>query len=130
MAAAVSANDAKRYLAKNQKFHFTIYAAAKLPTSLRIIEGLWLQVGPVLNFLLSDGRSIGTNSKESYPGACKYHDDAIAALTARNGPKAREAIIADINNAAEFLRGLDALTTPSPSDLERQGVEAANVIGD
>jgi DNA-binding GntR family transcriptional regulator len=129
MAAAVSVNDAKRYLARNQKFHFIIYASAKLPTSLRIVESLWLQIGPVLNFLLTNGQSIGTDSKESYPGACKYHDDAIAALSARNGPKAREAIIADINNAAEFLSSLDALKTPSPSALERQGVEAAKVIG-
>lgn len=49
--AAYAARDAKQSLHLNESFHFTIYAAAEMPTLLAILETLWLQVGPSMNLL-------------------------------------------------------------------------------
>src|SRR5581483_4849082 len=45
-----SAPDLRAAVAANHAFHFAVYAAARLPELLPIIEGLWLRIGPVLNF--------------------------------------------------------------------------------
>src|ERR1035437_1144678 len=39
----------RQFFMLNQKFHFTIYEAAKSPLLLSMIESLWLQIGPVFN---------------------------------------------------------------------------------
>jgi GntR family colanic acid and biofilm gene transcriptional regulator len=49
--AARRAGDVSAALRLNQTFRFTLYDAAEMPTLLALIEGLWLQIGPNLNFL-------------------------------------------------------------------------------
>lgn len=108
MCGVVAAGEIKRYLARNQEFHFTIYAAADMPTTLRIIESLWLQVGPVMNFLLTKEARV----REAGPGEDmaalfeENHLGAVKALRGGDGPAARRAITNDINDAADYLLSL------------------------
>jgi DNA-binding GntR family transcriptional regulator len=109
MRAAVTGGDIKRYLARNQEFHFTIYAAAGLPNALRLAENMWLQMGPVMNFLLAKevqgAASIPENGISSVFE--KHHRSAVMALGRRDGAAARHAITNDINEAADYLLSLE-----------------------
>jgi DNA-binding GntR family transcriptional regulator len=49
--AAFLARDPTGTLELNVDFHFTIYAAAGMPTLLQMIESLWLQAGPTMRLL-------------------------------------------------------------------------------
>jgi DNA-binding GntR family transcriptional regulator len=48
---AKAAGNFKAALKLNQAFHFELYRAAQMPALLSMIENLWVQVGPFLNFL-------------------------------------------------------------------------------
>src|SRR3546814_5738952 len=39
----------------NKELHFLIYTAANMPMLVKIIESLWLRIGPVLNYDLRAG---------------------------------------------------------------------------
>lgn len=43
--------DVAAALAGNRGFRFGLYEAARMPVLLDMIERLWLQIGPTLNFL-------------------------------------------------------------------------------
>lgn len=89
------AQDARAYLGLNQDYHFSIYRAAGSELLMHIIETLWLQVGPTLNYLLHDSvfamKAAGTNRA------------IVDALAKRDGPLARQALVSDITHAAEYL---------------------------
>ena len=57
--AAAERHDAPTYFAQNQEMHFSVYRAARSPLLLDIIEGIWLRVGPTLNYLFHDIRFAG-----------------------------------------------------------------------
>src|SRR3546814_1113944 len=46
----------------NKELHFLIYTAANMPMLVKIIESLWLRIGPVLNYDLR-ARSARTQKK-------------------------------------------------------------------
>lgn len=111
MCQALKAGDIKRYLPRNQQFHFAIYAAAELPTALRMVESMWLQIGPVLNFLLTkDARSKGSSLRGSSISV-KHHSDAVKALRRKDGPAARQAIVNDIDDHADYFLTLEHFQT-------------------
>ncbi|MEF2547137.1 GntR family transcriptional regulator [Aurantimonas sp. E1-2-R+4] len=85
-------------LKANKELHFAVYAAADMPQLQQIIDGLWLQVGPVINL---DLRASGRRLKEVE--AHKHHARLIAALKARQADEARAAVAADIRDAADFI---------------------------
>ncbi|HDZ75465.1 MAG TPA: GntR family transcriptional regulator [Aurantimonas coralicida] len=85
-------------LKANKELHFAVYAAAGMPQLQQIIDGLWLQVGPVINL---DLRASGRRLKEVE--AHKHHARLIAALKARQADEARAAVAADIRDAADFI---------------------------
>jgi DNA-binding GntR family transcriptional regulator len=100
--AAGIVGDVKRYLSKNQEFHMTIYRAAALPTARRMIENLWLQIGPALNFLLTrDNAGPGINPAGK---SNAHHRDAVTALERRDPAAARQAIVMDISDATDYIR--------------------------
>ncbi len=95
MTKAIDAQDRKSYLAANQSFHFTIYAAADAPIILATIGTLWLQIGPTLNMMF-DGFDLVADLQDN-------HNAAVAALRAGDGEAARQAIRKDILEAGSFV---------------------------
>jgi len=75
-------------------FHFTVYRAARMPSLLRLIEGLWLRVAPAANLLFP-----GYTSAERG----RLRALVLAALEAGDGVAARAAMQADIGGAVDFL---------------------------
>lgn len=76
-------------LEKNRVFHFTIYAAAESPVMMAMIESLWLQSGP---YLRATREFLHTGDRPSD----RLHEQTIAAIRARDFPKARALIEADV----------------------------------
>lgn len=96
----------------NKDLHFAVYRAAHMPQLLQIIDGLWLQIGPVINL---DLRASGRRLKEVE--AHKHHGRLIAALEAKDGEGSRNALAADISSAAEFILN----TSDIPSATNEKG---------
>jgi DNA-binding GntR family transcriptional regulator len=82
----------------NQRFHFTIYAAARSWVLMPMIETLWLRAGPFMHLA------------QSSPGVIwdgRHHAELVRALERRDARAARRAIQRDISMAGQNLR-----TTP------------------
>ena len=95
----------------NQQLHFAIYQCARMPTLLRLIETLWLQIGPVLIFdLRSSPRRLHTLA------AHECHEHLVAALERRDGVAARRALVGDIESAAAYILSLNQLPGTSTPD--------------
>jgi len=101
---ARQARDFRGALAINEEFHFTVYGLSDMPVLYGLIEGLWVQIGPILTriFDVADSRIV-----TDHP-----HDGVIAAFRARDGAAARIAIETDIVWAARHLEP----TLARPSD--------------
>lgn len=82
----------------NKDLHFALYRAAHLPTLMQMIEGLWLQIGPVLNL---DFRAGPERVREGE--AHIHHAALIGALRARDPEAARAALVTDIWSAGDFI---------------------------
>lgn len=96
--------DANRAIAQNQALHFTVYRAAGLPELLPIIEGLWLRIGPVINF---DLRGEGTGERMEKSDRC--HARMVSAIARADGPGARTALGSDIAGAARNIESRGVL---------------------
>jgi DNA-binding GntR family transcriptional regulator len=81
-------------LAKNQEFHFTLYAASQSEVLLPLIESLWLQAGPIMYFSLASPDML-------WDASC--HDEALAALREKNPTALKKIIEKDIGNTAKYL---------------------------
>lgn len=84
---APAADRQHKFLALNREFHFAIYQAADSPLLYSMIEQLWLQVGPVFNYLSVDLVA------ESVDG----HEKIIAGLHAHDAEAVRAAVADDLN---------------------------------
>ena len=82
----------------NREFHFGIYRAAHSTALLPMIEGLWLQVGAVLNLGL---RARPTRLRTV--AAHRHHTNLLKALEQRDPERAREALVADIMTAGDEI---------------------------
>lgn len=80
-------------LAYNQQFHLTLCAAGGSQRLLRIVEGLWLQMGPLLNALY-EHREAPSNRNEH------RHVTLMNALRKGDKDTARRAIQSDISDGA------------------------------
>jgi DNA-binding GntR family transcriptional regulator len=81
----------------NERFHFIIYRAAGSEELLRIIQLLWVQIGPYLLWLLRRGVP---EKPRSVRVAFRYHKEIIEALRLRDGPAAEAALKSDLSVAA------------------------------
>jgi len=102
MRAALAIGDTKRYLTKNQDFHFTLYRCSGMGIAVKIIETLWLRIGPSFNLLTSGPRAAGGNEKEIAP-LTDHHEAALAAITNRDAGALRRAIEQDIIEGMAFI---------------------------
>lgn len=80
---------------ENERFHMATCALAEMPVLLRIVEGLWLQCGP-LNFALKQMRFL--HRPEEHP-----HNAVIRAMRERDPTLARLAIQRDISVYSDAL---------------------------
>jgi DNA-binding GntR family transcriptional regulator len=93
--AAIQAGDAHQTLVRNTDFHLSIYRASGQPILVRIIEGLWLRVGPTLNLLFPQ-----------YCGSLTGHENhlvAIDALRRRDGDALGQAMRDDLTHGSRYL---------------------------
>lgn len=80
---------------ENERFHMATCALAEMPVLLRIVEGLWLQCGP-LNFALKQMRFL--HRPEEHP-----HNAVIRAMRERDPTLARLAVQRDISVYSDAL---------------------------
>ena len=107
MEQALEARDVAAYLSDNSQFHLTLYQACANPVLLRLIESLWLQVGPFFNRLFTEADlSLRLND---------FHEDCLRALQAGNAKAARLAMEQDLQYFGQFLLNLLSLETTSQS---------------
>lgn len=94
MNAVKATGKAEHYLDWNYQFHFTVYRAARSPLLVPMIERLWLRAGPYLNAMRTElTLGIGLDT----------HDQVLDALARGDGEAAREAVTAEISEAAGFM---------------------------
>ena len=108
----------------NRHLHFTVYKASGLPKLMQMIEGLWLQVGPVFYAAIS-AEIVASAASNARVAARKRgpvlsgapaerriltathgsHTALVAAIAAGDAAAAKAALIADIQQAALFIVG-------------------------
>lgn len=94
----LDAPDAAAAMRANREFHFAVYGAGELPALVKIISGLWLKVGPVLNF------DMRLSPQRLRPGGAEaHHARCVEAIARRDPGAARAAITGDIEAAAAFI---------------------------
>jgi DNA-binding GntR family transcriptional regulator len=96
--------DGKAALEANRLFHFTLYQGAGMPTLMSMIEGLWVRIGPILNFTVR-GPNLAI--------ALRHHGEILQALQDGDPLMTRAAVAADILEAACYIaEALDAGQDP------------------
>ena len=100
LVAAKAALDYKAAMIWNHEFHLRVCAEAQLPRLLRIVEGLWLQMGPLLNMLYAHRPMPPAGRPDEAP---HHHVVLIAAFRARDAEAARNALQADIAGGSEAI---------------------------
>lgn len=116
--AAEQRDDFREALQMNFAFHFGIYWRSGMPALIRLLENLWIQVGPLLNDLYPHGRP-------QYAGA-HQHEHVLAALRRRDSHDLREAIRQDLlEGGRNFVRHLSELEAQADGleDEARDGVD-------
>jgi DNA-binding GntR family transcriptional regulator len=93
--------DAESYVAANRRFHFTLYEASGRPLLTKMIEGLWLRIGPTMRRSVE---SIFAEPSLDEDKTVGHHDELLAALARADAPAARLAIENDIQDSAERFR--------------------------
>jgi DNA-binding GntR family transcriptional regulator len=94
----------------NEHFHFCVYRAAHSAELLRIIEHLWLQIGPYLSWLLKQGRWPKSSRGAR---AFRHHKDIVQALRRHDADGAETAVRTDLIVAADVLLEQSRLFLPT-----------------
>jgi DNA-binding GntR family transcriptional regulator len=115
------ASDAKNSAAAamyNRHFHWAVNAASHRPLLIRIIESLWLRVGPQISYSVQhDIRGGDVVHSEFHP-----HRQVVAALRAGDGASAATAIAYDISRAGQII--VTYLKTIEAADKEPKNESA------
>jgi DNA-binding GntR family transcriptional regulator len=90
--------DGVRLFRVNKDLHFILYEAAAMPVLLSAIEGLWVQIGPLLHLSLH----LRANSRGRNP-APDWHKRLIRGLRRRDAAAARRALEGDLTSAADQI---------------------------
>jgi DNA-binding GntR family transcriptional regulator len=95
-------------LLANYEFHFSVYRRSGMPQLLEMLERLWIQIGPLLNFLYPFGHP-------TYDGP-HQHLHVLAALRARDAEALASAFRADLTEGGRsfvsYLEDMDAQANP------------------
>jgi len=95
MQAAADAGDREGYVRANWTFHLSIYRASHMESLVAMIEGLWLRVGPYVQLMMPDRKSMVASMPD--------HWHMVEALKQRDGRAASQAIADDISHSAVNL---------------------------
>jgi DNA-binding GntR family transcriptional regulator len=99
---AEKARDYQAALQHNFDFHFGLYRSSGMPQLTEMLDRIWVQVGPMLNFLYPHGHP-------SYDGP-HQHLNVLKALQERDARKLRAAIKADlVEGGRDFVRVLQEI---------------------
>jgi DNA-binding GntR family transcriptional regulator len=99
---AEKARDWQAALQHNFDFHFGIYRRADMPQLTEMLDRIWMQVGPMLNFLYPHGHP-------RYEGP-HQHVNVLKALQERDVKAVRAAIKADlVEGGRDFVRVLEEI---------------------
>lgn len=91
--------DLETALRLNREFHHLVYVAARRALLLRMIESLWLRVGPQLSYVVRSDIYGGIAIKsDDHP-----HRQVLAALRSGNGRAASSGIARDIRRAEKVI---------------------------
>ncbi len=104
MTGAENPRDRSRY---NQRFHFRLYEAARMPTLLAIIETVWVTIGPLNYYVFERGREFWRQKRPPGQERIHPHVEVIAGLREQDADRIREAIARDIDELAQV--SLDSL---------------------
>ncbi|MGH6807118.1 MAG: GntR family transcriptional regulator [Ensifer adhaerens] len=98
MDGALERREMQAYRNDNSRFHLSLYRACANPVLLRMIEALWLQVGPFFSRLFTQAElPLRLND---------FHEDCLKALQAGDGKAARAAMERDLIYFGQFLLNL------------------------
>ena len=97
---AVRGKDRRAEAGANERFHFALYQAADSTQLFRVIQSLWLQMGPWIALLIREHK---WPERERGTRVFRYHDQILAALRRHDPDAAEAALRADISVAAEVL---------------------------
>jgi DNA-binding GntR family transcriptional regulator len=89
---------------QNKELHFAAYQGSGMPTLVTLIEGLWLQVGPVINLDLRAG-----SRRLSEAPALLHHGILLKGLQQKSATVAREGLSGDLLSAADMILAGDGL---------------------
>jgi GntR family colanic acid and biofilm gene transcriptional regulator len=92
---AIAAQNYEDILKYNSQFHFRIYRSAGLPVYLKIIESLWLRIGPMLRYMYPTLMI----DRESH----HHHEDIIDCARSHDAQRLKAAIIADLGASEDVL---------------------------
>ncbi|WP_148252834.1 GntR family transcriptional regulator [Aidingimonas lacisalsi] len=92
---AVANRDFQAYLDAHRRFHFDIYHIAAIPPLSDMIENLWLRCGPLLSLVTPEYVKLLKRKN--------YHAVVLNAIREGKGDDANQAIVADIEQAAQYL---------------------------
>ncbi|HEY2132311.1 MAG TPA: FCD domain-containing protein [Acetobacteraceae bacterium] len=87
--------DVAQALAHNYAFRFGLYEIAGMPALLDVIERLWLQIGPALNYLYPQPVAVSERQHN--------YDRLLAALERRDGTGVRAAIDRAIDEGNDIV---------------------------
>ncbi len=94
---AAHGHDHPAMLGRNAELHRLVCRIAGAPLILRILEGIWMRIGPV--YALKPGEA----AQADYVEEMRPHDRLLAALRAHDSEAAREAVIADVRRSSDWL---------------------------
>lgn len=82
----------------NKNLHFCVYGAAGMPILYDMIEALWLQIGPVLNYDLAVNSERLVNRE-----AHIHHQHMVQGIILKQPEQASAALVADLMSASELI---------------------------
>ncbi len=94
---AARRDDRVAMLGCNAELHRRVCRIARAPLILRILEGIWMRIGPVYALTLQE--AVPASSED----AVGPHEQLLAALRAHDPEAAREAVIRDVRRSSEWL---------------------------
>jgi GntR family colanic acid and biofilm gene transcriptional regulator len=124
--AAKEDRDSAQALTHNYAFRFGIYKAAGMPVLLEMIERLWLQIGPTLNYLYPQPTTpaVEEHNYNRLLAAMKQHDGAAArAMIDRAIDQGNEIMLKNMGGSDAAAGERDTSIEPSAGRPRRTAAE-------